>query len=129
MGIQHLNSYFRKYATIKAINKIGLKELSGKKIVIDASIYLYRFMTEGALLENMYIMISIFQRYKIIPIFIFDGIAPPEKSQLLEKRSQDKKIAENEYNKLKEELEITRYDDNKYGEICCDMITLKIATL
>ena len=61
MGIQNLNSYLRKYTTDKAINKITLKELSGKKIVVDTSIYLYRFISEDALLENMYIMITLFK--------------------------------------------------------------------
>ena len=125
MGIQYLNSYLKKHTSIKAINKIGLKELSGKTIVIDASIYLYRFVSEGALMENIYIMISLFKYHNIIPIFVFDGVAPPEKLELLEKRNQDKNIAEQEYNKLKQELKATHYDDNKYSEICCDMCALK----
>ena len=125
MGIQHLNAYFRKNATIKSIHKISLDDLNGKKVVIDASIYLYRFMTEGALLENFYSMLSVFQHNNITPIFVFDGAAPPEKSQLLEKRCEDKNLAEQEYNKLKDELASTSYDDNKYGELCCDMILLK----
>ena len=72
MGIQYLNSYLKKHTSIKAINKIGLKELSGKTIVIDASIYLYRFVSEGALLENMYIMISLFKYHNIIKRLYLD---------------------------------------------------------
>ena len=125
MGIQHLNAYFRKYASAKSIKKIGLNELAGKKVVIDTSIYLYRFMSEGALLENMYSMIAIFQQNNITPIFVFDGIAPIEKAPLLEKRGQDKNVAEQEYNRIKDELANTDYNDNKYSELCCDMITLK----
>ena len=58
MGIQHLNPYLKKYTTNKAINKISLNELSGKKVVVDTSIYIYRFISEDALLENMYIYCS-----------------------------------------------------------------------
>jgi 5'-3' exonuclease len=47
-------------------------------------------------------MISIFRHYNITPIFIFDGVAPTEKKELIESRLQKKRVAENEYYKLKE---------------------------
>jgi len=49
-------------------------------------------------------MLSIFNYYKIIPIFIFDGKPPAEKKQLLLKRKEDRKIAEKEYQSLKNQL-------------------------
>jgi 5'-3' exonuclease len=67
-----------------------MSELSGKTIAVDISIYLYKFSTDNSLIENMYLMMSIFRHYKIIPIFIFDGKPPDEKKELLEKRKFDK---------------------------------------
>ena len=125
MGIQNLNSYLRKYTTDKAINKITLKELSGKKIVVDTSIYLYRFISEDALLENMYIMISLFKLYNIVPIFVFDGIAPIDKNKTIEKRNNEKLIAEEEYNKLKKELQTIDSSDKLYLTIMNTMEQLK----
>ena len=40
-------------------------------------------MGENALLENFYLMISIFREYNIIPLFVFDGKPPKEKNDLL----------------------------------------------
>ena len=60
MGIKHLNRYLQSNCKT-GISKISLNDLRGKKIAIDTSIYLYRFIGENALLENFYLMISIFR--------------------------------------------------------------------
>ena len=100
MGIQYLNTYIKKNATQESIKKVQFKDLANKVIAIDASIYLYRFLTEDSLLENIYSMVGLMLHYRIIPIFIFDGKAPIEKQKLLEKRHRDKVTAEKKYNEL-----------------------------
>ena len=100
MGIRNLSQYLRENCS-KSINLINISELSGKKIAIDISIYLYKYEAENALIENMYIMLSIFKHYKIVPIFIFDGKPPPEKNALLQQRKECKEIAQQEYDNLK----------------------------
>lgn len=90
MGIKNLNKYLQQSCN-KSINHIHLSELSGKRIVIDTSIYLYRFMGEGCLLENFYLMISIFRQYNIIPLFVFDGKPPAEKEDMLKQRKLEKR--------------------------------------
>jgi flap endonuclease-1 len=72
---------------------------------VDTSIYLYKFKGENALLENMYLMISLFKKYKIIPIFIFDGKPPIEKQTLILQRYQEKKEARLTYWKMKTEFD------------------------
>ena len=124
MGIKNLNSFIKSNVTKTAINKITIESLSNKVIVVDTSIYLYRFLAEEALLENMYIMLSLFRYYNITPIFVFDGKAPIEKAQLLDKRNKDKDIAEEQYNKLKELLKHT-FCSKKKSEISEQMIELK----
>jgi 5'-3' exonuclease len=82
-----------------------MSDLSGKSIAIDISIYLYKYESEDLLLENMYLMLSIFRNYNITPLFIFDGKPPPEKKALLIKRREDREEAKQEYDKLKKQLE------------------------
>jgi len=112
MGIRNLNRYLRDNCP-ESIRCINISELSGKKIVVDISIYLYKYEAENALLENIYFMLSIFRYYNIIPIFIFDGKPPPEKKALLQKRKEDKESAQEEYNKLKQLLDSNENYDEK----------------
>ena len=117
MGIKNLNRFLREECS-NSINILNIKDLTGKKIVIDISIYLYKFQAENALIENMYLMLSIFNHYKIIPIFIFDGKPPNEKKELLQKRFQDKKKAEAEYCALKE-LDMDVLSDEQMKKMSC----------
>jgi hypothetical protein len=112
MGIRNLNRYLKENCP-NSIHQIHLSELSGKRIAIDISIYLYRYEMENALIENMYNMISIFKYYNIIPIFIFDGKPPPEKKELLLKRKMNRLESKEEYNKLKMQIEENNDEHNK----------------
>jgi flap endonuclease-1 len=125
MGIKFLNQ-FLKTECDSSIKLISISELSGKKIAIDISIYMYKYEAENNLIENMYLMLSIFRYYNIIPIFIFDGKPPTEKKELLQKRKADKLEAQKEYNNLKEQLQITQNIDESFKqEIICNMDILK----
>lgn len=104
MGIKDLNKIVRNYCK-NSTKIINLKDLSGKKIAVDISIYLYRFEKDNTLIENIFLMISIFHYYHITPIFVFDGKPPVEKRELLIQRIKDKKAAEKEHNFLKEKLD------------------------
>jgi hypothetical protein len=103
MGIKNLNRFLREQAK-ESIKFISIAELSGKKIAIDISIYMYKYASEGSLLENIYLMLSVFRYYNICPIFVFDGKPPPEKKELLLKRKEDKIEAESEYNIEKQDI-------------------------
>jgi flap endonuclease-1 len=127
MGIRYLNRYFREECkNTDAIKIMYMKQLSGKKIVVDISVYLHKFACENTLIENMYLMLSTFRYYNIIPIFVFDGKAPAEKKELLLQRLAEKKTAENEYNTLKKNLEYhSNIDENEKLEIINKMDILK----
>ena len=79
MGIKNLNRFLLDNCNKKSIKKFHLKQLENKKVVIDTSIYLYKFIADDSLLENMYLFISIMKSYNIEPIFVFDGKPPAEK--------------------------------------------------
>ena len=104
MGIKNLNRYLLDTCTEQSIQKKHLKIFQGKTVVIDTSIYLYKYLETNELIENMYLMISIFLYYKITPIFIFDGKPPKEKKEVIQKRKQSKQEAEEKYNILKREM-------------------------
>ena len=125
MGIKNLNK-FLKENTKESIKLGHVSELNGKKIAIDISIYMYKFASEGTLIENMYLMLSIFRYYNVIPIFVFDGKPPAEKKELLKKRREDKKEAEEEFNELKNKLEINKnMEESEKQEIMNNMDMLK----
>jgi 5'-3' exonuclease len=125
MGIQFLNKFLKTECN-RSIKEIGIRELSGKKIVVDIDIYMFKFSVENGLIENMYTMFSIFRHYQITPIFIFDGKTPTEKKELIEERREHKKQAELEYNALKNQIESsTDFDENEYNEIQNKMDDLK----
>jgi len=124
MGIRYLNKFLRDQCG-RSIKVTNISELSGKKIAVDISIYIYKYATEGNLIENIYLMLSIFRYYNIIPIFIFDGKPPKEKNELIKKRKDDKQKFENEYNNLKTDLECNNYKNNEKQEVIKNMIELK----
>ena len=100
MGIRALNKFLQAKCK-SSIKSIPLSELSGKKIAVDISIYLYKYISENALLENLYLMISLFRSNNITPIFIFDGKPPAEKNDTIASRKKNKTDAREEYYRLK----------------------------
>lgn len=100
MGIRYLNRFLEDNCLKDSIKKTHLSKLKNKVMVVDTSIYLYRFLSENLLMENMYLFITILKKYKIKPIFIFDGKPPSEKKELLQQRRAEKKKAEEKYIEL-----------------------------
>lgn len=111
MGIKQLNHFLMENCTQKAIYKTSLKQFSNKTIVIDTSIYLYKFAEKNAVAENIYLMISVFRQYNIVPVFVFDGKPPVEKKALLIRRKIEKDTAEAKYNELKTAVESEDVDE------------------
>ena len=116
MGIQGLNKHIQNNC-YKAINKITLLKLKNKTIVIDASIYMYKFLTSGNLIEGIYSMVSMLQYYNITPIFIFDGKMPDEKYDTLSERKEYRENALTNYNSLIEEYKTSKNKKKLYEEI------------
>lgn len=92
MGIRNLNVFLRENCTTKSINKIKISDLSYKTLVIDTSIYLYKYLEKNALMENMFKMIYLFKKYNINPIFVFDGKSPLEKQEKIMQRRIQRNI-------------------------------------
>lgn len=103
MGIKRLFSFLNTYSGI--INEIKLSELKGKKIAIDISLLIYQiiigirnsgsdiFNNQGKSVSHIFGLfnkITMLLRNKIIPIFVFDGIASELKQKTIEKRRKKK---------------------------------------
>ena len=113
MGIKYLNRFLKENCSKNAIRKIEVQQIHGKIVVIDASIYMYKYMADDALIENMYQLISILLFNNIIPFFVFDGKPPPEKYDLLTQRKEIKQNAENQYSELLIKYENTQDKNEK----------------
>jgi flap endonuclease-1 len=104
MGIKYLNRFLRE-KTPNSLTKTHLSHLSGKKIVVDVSIYMYRYASTEHLFENMATMMTIFRTYNIHPLFIFDGTPPAEKKNALMQRKKEKQDAKEKYEVMKQQME------------------------
>lgn len=124
MGIKLLNTFLQ--TNVKSDNMIvHLRTLRGKTIVIDASIYMYRFKAIGELIENIYKMCSLFRYYKIHALFIFDGkYRRDDKRETILYRKQQQLVAMNKHDKIKLKREGTSCK-LKYDKITNQMANLK----
>ena len=96
MGIPQLNHYLQQKSD-NGIREIPLSEIRGRSIVVDTSIYLYKYLSEGSLIEGFYHLITKLRQFGISPLFIFDGKPPPEKQGELDERKRRKTAAKDEY--------------------------------
>ena len=104
--------------------KIQLSDLKNRTLVIDTSIYLYKYKTGDKLMENFYLLVAKLLYYEITPIFVFDGKPPPEKMDEIWNRYNNKKVAEAEYKLLAEKMKLEDCQNNR-EEIHAEMVELK----
>ena len=110
MGIRSLNKYLYDNCSRASIRRISIEDVRNRTIVIDTSIYIYKYLKDCVLAENFEKLIQVFIKYNIRPIFVFDGKSPEHKSELRKERSQKKRDAESEYN-----YRINNVNDSQYG--------------
>ncbi len=88
MGIRNLY----KIIQTKAPNAIQTKPLSafiGYRVAIDASIFLYKFMyVYGNVIDGLTRLTTILLKNGILPVYVFDGKPPKEKSEVLKERKE-----------------------------------------
>lgn len=114
MGIRGLNNLIKKYAP-DAISEKEISLYKGSKIAVDCSILLYKFKYASRT-SNSHI-IGIANRIKyyfmngILPIFVFDGVPPEAKKNVLVKRQANKEKMYVRIEQLREKVPET--DDEK----------------
>lgn len=95
MGVRNLYKYFLNHIPKNSniIKKIYLKDLINKTIVIDSSIYIYKFFSNDGNYDNLKYnideMINAFLSYKITPIYVFDGKPNKLKNEKINNRNKE----------------------------------------
>jgi hypothetical protein len=125
MGIRYLNKYLIDKCSNASIKQLHLSKLKNKTIMIDTSIYLYKFIGDGLLAENLYILITTFKKYNINALFVFDGTPPQEKWNTIETRNKEKDEAETMYDALTHKLLESQYSEEERKKIMLQMNTVK----
>ena len=107
MGIKQLNRLMRQFSKQK---KISISELSNKTITIDIMIYIYKFLANDSLLEDIYLMCVLLKHNNIHGIFVFDGEKPKEKQEELNLRREKRKQAWLKYDEIVNEIDEGKLD-------------------
>jgi len=96
MGIRGLNTFIKKTCP-ECITVNQIEKYEGKIFAIDVSIFLYKFRYVSNInkLQNWHITgfinrILYYFNNNITPVFVFDGVPPPEKILTLQKRKNTK---------------------------------------
>ena len=111
MGIKDLNYFLRETAP-DAIKEVLLKDFTGKIVAIDTSIYFYKFLYKNdRFLEGFFQQIYRLRVNGLIPIYVFDGMPPPEKFKTLQQRRDRKDDIKNAIKKLEATAEADSVDD------------------
>jgi flap endonuclease-1 len=113
MGIKNLTSFLQEHCPA-GIREINLNELSGKKTAIDTSIFLYKFKYKAnRLIPKFLEQINRLCINNITPIYIFDGIPPEEKKEVIISRQNKLKEKKEIIDKLKHEIATTTDIEHK----------------
>ena len=116
MGIKNLTSFLLEHCP-EAIRQSHLSDFKGSKCAIDVSIFLYKFKYKGnKLIPKFFEQINRLRINDIIPIYIFDGVPPEQKSDVINNRKNKLIYKKNKIDELKKELEETE-DQTKINEI------------
>ena len=124
MGIKDLNAFLKARApnAIKQITLSDIKKLVNPddlkkplRVSIDTSIYFYKFLYKNPrFIEGFFQQITRLMRNNIIPIYVFDGKPPVEKTDVLVVRKEKKQEYKTRIADLEEKmLNPEETDDNK----------------
>ena len=127
MGISKLNAFIKKHSNVDN-NRTSISLFSNTKIAVDISMYLYQFKRKRSTIPDMFSMCSVFRKYNIHPIFVFDGKPPESKSSSIEKRNMKKMKYEKQYEKLKQQYSEFENIDSDESNHKKEEITKKMHT-
>jgi len=87
MGVRDLNYLIKRYNK-NSIRELTLYDLKNKTLAIDLQLYLYKALIQNKNpVEEIHKQILHLERYKIKPVYVFDGKPPKEKKDELQKRA------------------------------------------
>lgn len=115
MGIQGLCQFLRKIAPDLVV-EVPITSLSGQRLAVDASVYLYKFVCmdnqlRGNWLDMFISFILWLRKNNIRPVFVFDGKPPPQKQRTQEERRETRHRTEQKVKELEEILDLLQEYD------------------
>lgn len=110
MGINGLCQFLRKTAPDLVV-EIPLSSLSGQRLAVDASVYLYKFVCidnqlRGQWLDMFINFIIWLRKNNIRPVFVFDGKPPIQKERTQKERRANRHKIEQKVLELEELIEL-----------------------
>jgi len=84
------------------ISSCRFSDLSGKTIVVDASIYMYKYKQDKTLMESMYRIVITLRYHNVTPVFIFDGKPGIEKDATVQHRRNVREKSRNDHMSLQD---------------------------
>ena len=113
MGIKNLNSLIELHSP-SGIQHCSLTSFRGKKIAVDANVYLYKYMYgKTTPIDGIFFMVNKFKKFHITPIFVFDGKPPSEKEMTIYYRKQMKSRIESRIHELNQTMvQVALQEDN-----------------
>lgn len=118
MGIRQLNKIIKKYAP-NSIKELNIQELRHKIIAIDSAILMYKYRYAAQDSNDSHIhgfvqRVCFYLKHGILPVFVFDGVPPGAKRQILDKRVKQKiKIESKIQNLIKHKSILCSIDGEK----------------
>ena len=118
MGIRSLNNIIKRFSP-NAVSNHPITNYSGKKMAIDCSILLYKYRYSASNNDFSHIIgfinrVKFYLQYNITPIFVFDGLPPAAKRNVLIKRQSNKQKI---YDKIDTLKKIEPKDDKDRDEL------------
>lgn len=106
MGIKGLHTFLRNNFP-EIYRKVPLSHYAEQKVAIDVMGYLYKFMiiNPQKWFDSMVYLVCALRKWRIHPVFIFDGEAPPEKMKERQRRHQAKGKIADRHRELSQALE------------------------
>ena len=99
MGIKLLNKHIKNdWRSIAEV--YSFQKLRGKKICVDIYNYIYTFLGDNRLIEDLSKLCSIMHKYNIQCLFVFDGKYIEEKKFEYERRNKNRIAANKKYDRL-----------------------------
>ena len=131
MGVKGLTTFLKKInGEDDFIKKINLYELNGKKVGIDASIFIYRFLYKPHFfVESFITMVYTFLVNGIIPIFVFDGAPPTEKNNELQARRDKKDDYQKKIDEMNELIKMENCDKINELKMEIEKLEKRVITL
>ena len=107
MGIKGLSTYLKHNVT-RSAREVALSDLSGLRVAVDASIYMYRGKGQEELVGSIYAMASTLRFHGVELTFVFDGVPPDEKKRTLAGRRARKGAAREELARIESDVSAAR---------------------